>query len=432
MQFLKDKTTVKLTAVILALGIMVSGMAVINLSGLYTKVDAANVSDATVKKYKDQLAAVEAERNASKLALQEARKNTQDEMANKAALDAVVTFTQKKIDIQNEKLTAIEEQIADTEIKITQIEDDIITREELFKERLVAAHEEGNVSYLEIILGSENLIDFFRRVDTVSTMLEYDKTLIQQSEKDKIALEENRILLEERQKEIESTKSDIEITKKELEAAQEESANFIIKLQADEERAAAIEAIANQKFAEADSQLNKAISDYNKKLADQKAAEEAARKAAELSAKTTQSSLSSYSSQTTQYVTASGGYMWPISSTTITSKFGYRKLGGVGENHGALDISAPYGTAVYASNAGTVLVAEYHYSYGNYILVDHGDGNSTLYAHLSSIGVSVNQSVSKGSTIGKVGSTGYSTGNHLHFEFRVSGTKVDPLKYVSP
>ena len=122
-----------------------------------------------------------------------------------------------------------------------------------------------------------------------------------------------------------------------------------------------------------------------------------------------------------------GTFSWPVTGT-ITSPFGWRTnpFGGGPEFHQGLDIAAPMGTTVTAAAAGTVIMAQWYGGYGNYILIDHGGGYSTGYGHLSAIYVSTGQSVARGQAIGAVGSTGQSTGPHLHFEVRIAGKPVDP------
>ena len=124
---------------------------------------------------------------------------------------------------------------------------------------------------------------------------------------------------------------------------------------------------------------------------------------------------------------ASGSFSWPVTGT-ITSPFGWRSnpFGGAPEFHQGLDIAAPTGTTVTAAAAGTVIMAQWYGGYGNYILIDHGGGYSTGYGHLSAIYVSNGQTVQRGQAIGAVGSTGQSTGPHLHFEIRIAGKPVDP------
>ncbi|MBV8725080.1 MAG: peptidoglycan DD-metalloendopeptidase family protein [Candidatus Eremiobacteraeota bacterium] len=124
---------------------------------------------------------------------------------------------------------------------------------------------------------------------------------------------------------------------------------------------------------------------------------------------------------------AAGSFSWPVTGT-ITSPFGWRSnpFGGAPEFHQGLDIAAPTGTTVTAAAAGTVIMAQWYGGYGNYILIDHGGGYSTGYGHLSAIFVSTGQTVARGQAIGAVGSTGQSTGPHLHFEVRIAGKPVDP------
>ena len=125
---------------------------------------------------------------------------------------------------------------------------------------------------------------------------------------------------------------------------------------------------------------------------------------------------------------------WPAPQyTRISSYFAGRidPITGKKSNHGGLDLAAPGGSPILAANSGTVIIAGYHYSYGNYVVIDHGGGVSTLYGHSSKLLVSRGQKVSRGQQIAKVGTTGRSTGNHLHFEVRINGQRVDPLPYIT-
>ena len=131
---------------------------------------------------------------------------------------------------------------------------------------------------------------------------------------------------------------------------------------------------------------------------------------------------------------ALGGYIWPVSSRYITSTFGGRASpGGIGStNHKGVDIGrVGYTSEIYAAKAGTVIVSQYSSSYGNYVVVSHGSGNTTLYAHMSSRKVSVGAYVNQGDVLGITGSTGHSTGPHLHFEITENGTRINPLNYLT-
>ncbi|MDR0935082.1 MAG: M23 family metallopeptidase [Oscillospiraceae bacterium] len=133
----------------------------------------------------------------------------------------------------------------------------------------------------------------------------------------------------------------------------------------------------------------------------------------------------------TNIVYSSGTYQWPSNSTLVTSEFGDRSspTEGASSNHKALDIGAARGSNVYAADSGQVVTATYSSSYGNYIIINHGGGRSTLYGHMSKLKVSKGDTVTKGQVIGLVGSTGISTGPHLHFETRVDGVPVNPRNY---
>ena len=165
------------------------------------------------------------------------------------------------------------------------------------------------------------------------------------------------------------------------------------------------------------------------RLAAEKAAAEKAE--AELDKKLTEY-LKSLQNQNSSQVVADGEYLWPLPKGQgwITCKFGGSDPNN--KPHYALDVAIAAGTPIYATNAGTVLISGWHSSYGYYILIDHGNGMASLYAHCSALLVKAGQTVSRGQTIGKVGTTGFSKGNHLHFEIRKNGVRVDPLAYMAP
>ena len=130
---------------------------------------------------------------------------------------------------------------------------------------------------------------------------------------------------------------------------------------------------------------------------------------------------------------ALGGYIWPVTSRRITSQFGPRNTGikGASTNHKGVDIGGVgYNSEVRAAKAGTVIISSYSSSYGNYVSISHGSGNTTVYAHLSSRKVKVGQRVDQGQLIGITGSTGISSGPHLHFEIMENGARINPLKYL--
>jgi murein DD-endopeptidase MepM/ murein hydrolase activator NlpD len=142
--------------------------------------------------------------------------------------------------------------------------------------------------------------------------------------------------------------------------------------------------------------------------------------------------LAQLAAQNTTVVSESG-YLWPLPGyTSISSYFGYRThpvTGQVNSFHGGIDIPAPKNTKILASRSGQVIISAYNSSYGNYVVLNHGNNQVTLYAHMNSRAVSVGDTVKQGQVIGYVGTTGSSTGYHLHFEVRINGTQVNPLQF---
>ena len=146
--------------------------------------------------------------------------------------------------------------------------------------------------------------------------------------------------------------------------------------------------------------------------------------------------IQSMSTASSVVYNGNGQFGWPLPGYSVGSgsgsKFGMRvhPVTGVYKLHTGVDIPAPSGTPIYAAEAGKVITASYKGAYGNCVIIDHGGSYSTLYGHQSRIAVSVGETVSRGQVIGYVGTTGYSTGNHLHFEVRVNGTPQNPLSYT--
>ena len=187
------------------------------------------------------------------------------------------------------------------------------------------------------------------------------------------------------------------------------------------------------KIKQIEAEIKRKEEEESKKAEAARKAEEEARKKAEAEGKKV-----SATDKAVSYNVASLGnisFKWPCpSSGRITSGFGGRKspTKGASSNHQGIDISASTGASIVAAADGTVVIATYSYSAGNYIMIDHGGGVSTVYMHCSQLLASQGQKVKKGQTIARVGSTGYSTGSHLHFGVRSGGSYVNPSKYVSP
>lgn len=358
----------------------------------------ANAKNAQVKRYEDQISDLER----TQKELQDKIAKVKDEAAQTAEykqnLDSLVYTLSQKISVSETLLGELETRIEETKTTIAEKETAIEGTFEKFQERMRMSYEEGSVSYLSVILGSDSVSDFLSRVDRINSMLEYDKTMLDQYKTEKEDLERERANLEE----------SIALQKSTLEALEKDKATN--------------ERLSEQAASYYDS-LKEDQASYQSQYEAAKAAEDKLDK--ELAAY-----LKSLQAQNSSQVTAAGEFMWPLPVGKGYISCYYGDSDPNGSPHYAVDVAISYGTPIYASNDGTVLKAESHSSYGYYVLIDHGNGRSTLYAHCSSLAAVAGQTVSKGQVIGYVGSTGFSTGNHLHFEFRLNGNRTNPLNYV--
>jgi Membrane proteins related to metalloendopeptidases len=320
-----------------------------------------------------------------------------------------------KVEILSSQIANAEQQIDDYNNLITQTQAELDAAEqkeeaqyELFCKRVRAMEENGKVSYWSVLFKATNFTDLLSRLDFVDEIMTYDQGVIDELKTLQDQITEKKSSLEDEKASSVAAKTELVSRKAELDT-QREQANDLVK------------------------QIEQNQSDYQDTLDDISAEEEAiqadiVKKSRELAA---QQAAQSGGKTTTA---ALGGYIWPVSSHKISSPFGSRSSpGGIGStNHKGVDISGVgYGTEIHAAKAGTVIVSQYSNSYGNYVVISHGSGNTTLYAHMSSRSVSVGQTVAQGDVIGQTGSTGHSTGPHLHFEITENGSRVNPLNYLT-
>ncbi len=373
------------------------------------------------------------------------------ETAYQAELTQQITLYKEQIQLLNEQIDALETEIENKnaeidqmEDRIGQLEDDIAAKQveieetfELFKTRMVALYQAGETSSLAMLLSSSSFSDFVTNIKLMQAVSKSDERLVGKLRTQKAEQEETKV-------QVETTKAEVEQALVEVQKYEES-----IILQREEQKAAQSgleEAYSKSKSAQEDLEELKARyeNDRASALAEEKQVEseiqefyaEQARKqaAAEAAAKAAAAQAQNGSSAAASIPKVDAGnlsFRWPLPGYSyISSPYGSR-WGGF---HTGIDISGGgvYGAPIVAAEAGTVIMASSHWSYGNYVIVDHGGGYTTLYAHMSSIGCSVGDYVSKGSTLGYVGSTGNSSGPHLHFEVRINGATQNPQNYVSP
>ncbi len=360
---------------------------------------ALTASNANLKKLKDQQAALAKDQKAAQADLAAAQKDKQAYLAQKAALDRQYELTEQDIELSNSVIAELSAQLEVKTQELADAEAREAEEEDLFQKRLRAMYENDTSNYMSVLLASDSLTDFLTRYEIVSQIIDYDRALLER-------LEQTRLEVAEAKAELETTKADEEAEK----AALVEKKNSLAKQSA--ERDALIKKAESEEENAAD-ELKKLAEEEDKVQAQIK------KMVAELAAK-----------NNSQYV---GGVLdWPCPGYyTITSPYGmrYHPVLKVNKLHTGCDISAPKGASILAANSGTVIISSYSSAWGNYVVIDHGGKVATLYAHMSKRIAAKGDKVSKGDKIGLVGSTGWSTGNHLHFEVQVNGKSVDPMQY---
>ena len=366
-------------------------------------------------------------------------KNEKKEAANQRK-DVENQISKLKNDINGaiEKRTKLDEQIAATEREIAstealiasyeqmlaQIAEELVQNQEeeaeqyaLFCERARVMEESGTTSYWSVLFKADIFSDLLSRLSDVQEVMNYDQQLLDSLRRLRSGIEAKQDYQEQLKAEAEEAKADLQAAKASLNAKRKEANDLVIQLQADME---ASEELLKQKEA-AEAEIQSEIKKKEKELADKIAAERAAAAAAA-------------GSQAVDWTATTGGYIWPESvSKKITSPMGSRNTGipGASTNHKGVDIGGVgTTTTVVAAKAGTVIISKYSSSYGNYVVISHGPGNTTLYAHMSSRSVSEGATVSQGQAIGVTGNTGISRGAHLHYEITEGGARVNPLNYL--
>lgn len=333
------------------------------------------------------------------------------------ALQEVSEISDSITNVESE-ISTLSSKIDDLKNSISEKEADLKKKESLLDERLAASYMNGGTSPYMDALFSGGVVNLVTNYDMIKQIAEYDNNLINEVKTTKATLESEK-------KQSEEAKEEKEKKSEELKSLKSQKQAKVNSLTAEQQE-------IQSKIDEYDAETKKMQKLEKEALAKEKAAEEAARKKAAASSSSSSSSSSRSSSTVSK---GSGQFMWPVpSSSHISSPYGYRihPIYGTKKLHAGMDIAAPSGSTIVAADSGTVILASYGYNggYGNYVIISHGNGYTTRYAHCSSLSVSVGQQVSKGQKIASVGSTGASTGPHCHFEIRINGSTVNPANYV--
>jgi len=391
------KTVHRLTGWLLAL------LCVASLTAPWAAAPAAKaVTMEEINGLKQDADALTEQRKELKAKLAQLKKDKSQAMQRKELLDQDIASLTSQIENTQAQIDAYAVLIVQTEAELAEAERQEAEQYELFCKRVRAMEERGEVSYWAVLFRAESFTDLLGRLDDVNAIMEADQQVIDKLQALQEATKAKKAELEEQKADEEAAKAELEEKKAELNVQREEANKVIQELvQNEEDTEAAIDGLEEEEAA-----IEKEIERLNREWAAQQAA-------------------LGHSSQSNP-----GGYIWPVDSRYITSTVGGRNSpGGIGStNHRGTDIGrVGYTSPIYASKAGTVIVSQRSSSYGEYVVISHGSGNTTLYGHMSTRKVSVGQYVNQGDVIGITGSTGNSTGPHLHFEIVENGVRVNPL-----
>ncbi|MBQ4517569.1 MAG: peptidoglycan DD-metalloendopeptidase family protein [Clostridia bacterium] len=365
------------------------------LSGTEQAFGASSVQDRLNQATKNKKAAQEA-RNASKEQLKGA-------MAQVTKLDNELEIINAELSAIDDIIREADEKIAAKEAEIADYEKRIAEQDESFRSRLRVMDETGTTDYIDLLLNADSLSDFVDRVETIREITEFDQGIIN---------------------EMKTLKKGVEDSKNEVLAYRNEQqeARDLVKSKQNE---------ANAKLAEKQSyvkSLEKDIAKYDQLYEAARREEDSLKRSIASS-----SSRGTVNSGQNRIIYSGGVFCWPAPSYTyISSPFGYRihPVYGTKKYHSGLDLAAPGGSPILAAANGTVKFSGWNGGYGYCVIIDHGNGIQTLYGHSSKLLVSAGQSVTRGQTIALVGTTGTSTGNHLHFEVLNNGSPTDPMPYL--
>lgn len=397
-----------------------------------------------VQKQKDEIAKQKAERQAVVDKLEEEHASA---LEKKLALDARNQYTLQQIELNNEQLSIYAQMIADKAQEVEQAKELELKQLKRYRTRVRAMEERGNFSFLDLLVQAKSFGELLTLIDDIGEIMKSDREL----EDEYIAARENT---EAVKAEYEQVKTDLEAKQDILNKEQEELEAQIVEaymLIREIEENLEEEYEEYEKLEAAEDEAREKLDELSRKLAEE---QEARRKAEEErrrsqgggsgsgsgsssgsgnSSGSGSESGNSSGSGSNSGAYATGSFTWPVPSCTyITSRYGQRVhpvTGEVGKMHYGLDIGAGSGSTIVAADGGTVIVAYEYGGYGNCVMIDHGNGYTTVYGHMSSIAVGTYDTVYQGQTIGYVGSTGVSNGPHCHFEIRYNGSCIDPADY---
>lgn len=351
----------------------------------------------SITELQEQSAELTEQLNETNNKLKAVTENISENMAQLQEIDQRISISQEELKAINVKLEELMIQIKENQEKLEKTEKELNDMQDLLDERLIAIYEAPKLQYLDVLMASKSLTEFLSNYYGMKELVEYDTELINIAKQKKLDIETTKKILAEKKKQaIEDTQT------------QQKKNQVLVNIKTTRE-------YYISKLNKEEQELQAQIDEYNRQVS-------------EMESEIKMLALNSISED---YL--GGAMQWPVPGHTgLTSLYGMRvhPITGAYKLHTGIDISAPMRTSFVAAANGIVSKATYNTAYGNMVIIDHGGGVQTLYAHGDEIMVQLGQTVSSGTEVLKVGSTGYSTGPHAHFEIRINGQTVNPLDYL--
>lgn len=360
---------------------------------------AGAVTQEEIDKLKEDASNMEKEKEELKEQLEKLQGEIDSAFDQKLVVEQEINLVREQIANTQALIDEYSELIAQEEVKLGELMAEEAEHYDVFCRRVRAMEEEGTVTYWHILFNAASFSDLLDKAMMVSEIMEYDNAVMAALEEARIGVEETKAVLETTKAEQVAAKEKLDAQNAELVAKRNQVEVLLAEMKEKEE-------VYEEKISSLDKQFDDVEAEIKKK----------------------QEELRQQQIQ----INTGSGYIWPLDKWYVLSSLAggrIHPITGVPETHLGIDIPAYYGTPIKAARGGIVIVSTHHWSYGNYVVVDHGNGDSTLYAHMSSRSVSVGQTVKQGDVLGLVGSTGSSNGNHLHFEVKVGYVRQDPVNF---
>lgn len=367
---------------------------------LISNLGVSTIYAAELTDLQEQQTQVQANQDMATTQLQAVKEELTQNLQQVQELNNNIAQYEAEINNYNDQIVNLQNDISKTEEEIKKAEENYKNQKKLLDDRLITMYEAGTTEYLDVVLSSKTITEFLSNYYLLSILADSNVDFLDTIEKQKKIIEDQKKKLEEQKHQVNTSKEE------------KEKAAIIL------ENTRVMKNTYTSQLTDQEKQIQSEIDAYQTQLNQLEA---------EIQAITANSLIIN-----PNYI--GGEMLWPVPGyTKLSSTFKMRvhPITGVYKLHTGIDIPAPIGTNFLAANEGIVVKASYNSAYGNMVMVDHGGGVSTLYAHGDEIMVTLGQTVKKGDVVLKTGNTGNSTGPHAHFEVRINGTPVDPLLYVT-